>query len=83
MQSLKVSKRFFPDLQSGKKPFEVRKTRDRLFYVDQPLAFFEWDDVKQECTGRAYYAKITYLLRGPLPEAGLPEDVVVFALRKI
>jgi hypothetical protein len=83
MQDLKVNKRWFNDILLSKKQFEVRRVLDRRFYVGETIALHEWDSEKQEFTGRTCYRRITYILRGPVPEAGLPEDTVVFQLGEL
>lgn len=67
VHELKTYPEYFEAVQSGKKPFEVRKN-DRPFAVGDYLALNEYDPGENEnCpspgyTGRALLAEITYIL---------------------
>lgn len=59
IHSLKTEKRFFEDVKSGKKNFEVRKN-DRGYKVGDYLALNEWEN--DAFTGLAMLVKVTYIL---------------------
>lgn len=56
---LKIYPKYFEDVTSGKKTFEVRKN-DRNFQVGDILALKEWDNIKY--SGREVRAMVVYLL---------------------
>lgn len=59
MIELKISPQYFDDVDSGKKPFEVRRD-DRPFAVGDTLLLREWSG---DYTGRSTFKVITYILR--------------------
>ena len=61
IHELKLSTNYFPDVISGKKTFEVRKS-DRCFKVGDLLALNEYD-TKAECyTGNSCLVYVDYIL---------------------
>lgn len=56
---LKIYPKYFEDVTSGKKTFEVRKN-DRNFQVGDILPLKEWDNIKY--SGREVRAMVVYLL---------------------
>lgn len=62
IHNLKISPKYFDAVESGIKPFEVRKN-DRLFAVGDALSLNEWDGEK--LTGRHTFKYITYILDDP------------------
>jgi uncharacterized protein DUF3850 len=60
---LRVYPEFFAALESGAKPFEVRKD-DRNFKVGDRLQLDEWDHATQRYTCASLYRQITYRLDG-------------------
>lgn len=58
IHSLKLSKKYFDDLQNGVKTFEVRKN-DRGYKIGDTLILNEIDE-NNKYTGRVIKAKITY-----------------------
>ncbi len=60
---LKTTPPFFQHIQSGAKPFELRKD-DREFLVGDTLVLQEYNPDTGEYTGRTHSCNITYLLRG-------------------
>lgn len=60
---LKIRSKYFPDILSGAKPFEVRKN-DRAYQVGDRLVMFEVSDEGGE-TGRSVSVRVTYNLAGP------------------
>lgn len=75
---LKVWPEYFEKIQNGEKPFEVRKD-DREFKVGDDLFLREFDNEKQEYTGRYTYRDITYILKGG--QFGIEEGFVVMTIR--
>lgn len=59
IHSLKTEKRFFEDVKSGKKNYEIRKN-DRGYEVGDYLALNEWEN--DAFTGRDVLVKVTYIL---------------------
>jgi len=82
MQHLKVNSVYFRAVRNGLKTFEVRKLNDRSFFVGEVIALDEWDEQAQRYTGNSMVKRITYVLKGPLENCGLPEGVAVLALGK-
>lgn len=58
IHSLKTETRFFEDVKSGKKNFEIRKN-DRGYEVGDYLALNEWEN--DAFTGRSILVKVTYI----------------------
>jgi len=61
--TLKLWTKFFPDVQSGRKDFEVRYD-DRGFAVGDVLILKEYDPVNETHTGNEVQRRITYKLEG-------------------
>lgn len=77
---LKVWKEYYPDVESGKKPFEVRKN-DRNYKVGDELYLREFDQINQTYTGNGVYKTVTYVLHGGM--FGLDPDYCVMGLKPI
>lgn len=58
---LKTWPKFYKDIVSGLKPFEIRKN-DRGFKVGHTLTLEEWDPSTEQYTGNSRVVRITYLL---------------------
>lgn len=58
---LKILPKYFNEVYSGNKTFEVRKN-DRNFKVGDMLILKEWDIENQKFTGNQVKRKITYIL---------------------
>lgn len=56
---LKIYPKYFEDVLSGKKKFEIRKD-DRKFRIGDVLVLKEWDNIKY--SGREAKAKVIYLI---------------------
>lgn len=56
---LKIYPKYFEDVTSGKKTFEVRKN-DRNFQVGDILTLKEWDNIKY--SGKEIRARVAYML---------------------
>lgn len=74
---LKVRTRFFPDIASGNKTFEVRKN-DRDYKVGDRLTLFEVNDDGSE-TGQALSVRATYVQHGPA--FGLQEGYLIMGIK--
>jgi ASC-1-like (ASCH) protein len=62
IHELKIRREYFDDVESGRKPFEIRKN-DRDFCEGDYLLLCEIDEGAY--TGRDIVAKITYVLDDP------------------
>lgn len=61
---LKTIPRYYEDVRSGKKNFEVR-FNDRNFQIGDELTLREWDPEKQQYTGRWHVDEVIYILDDP------------------
>jgi len=77
---LKIWPNYFGPVQSGAKPFEVRKN-DRDYQPGHRLRLREWDPNTKEYTGREVVRVVGYMLRGPA--FGIEPDHVVMALETV
>lgn len=59
--ALKTWTEYYKAVESGEKTFEIRKF-DRQFKVGETLLLQEWDNQKQEYTGKETSRRITYIL---------------------
>jgi hypothetical protein len=59
---LKVWTEYYPAIESGAKPFEIR-IDDRPFSVGDDLLLREWDSVQEKYTNKETRRRITYILR--------------------
>lgn len=73
---LKILPKWFADVSSGKKNFEIRKN-DRGFKVGDELILREWERGKY--TGRETHRKIEYIYHGD-GSYGLSEEYCVLGL---
>lgn len=80
IHKLKTWKEFFAMVLCGSKKFEVRKN-DRDFKLLDELLLEEWDNEKQEYTGRMLHRRIDYILKGG--QFGIEEGYVVLGISKI
>lgn len=76
---LKTWPEYFKAIQSGEKPFEVRKD-DRPFEIGDHMILQEYDIHKKEYSGKEYECRITYILRGP--EFGIKKGYVVMGIKE-
>lgn len=76
---LKTWPRYFTDIITGRKTFEVRKD-DRDFAVGDVLELLEWDPGTKQYTGRRAFHRVTYILPG---DSGfLPDGTVVMSIQR-
>lgn len=78
IHELKVYPKFFDEIVSGKKTFEIRKN-DRDYAVRDFIIFKEWDGYY---TNKIFNVRITYLLKHEDFPEGIPKDYVVFAIKE-
>lgn len=83
---LKTWPRFYADLVSGIKTFELRKA-DRNFQVGDTLCLCEFDPDTQTYSGRRVWCAVTHILRhdpsaGCAATFGLKPDYVILSIRK-
>jgi hypothetical protein len=77
IHELKTCKEYFEEVFMGRKTFEVRKN-DRNFQKGDILILKEWDNEKQEYTGRQMARGISYILN--VGQFGVENGFVVMAL---
>lgn len=77
-QALKCHPKYFKDVKSGLKPFEVRKN-DRDFAVGQKLLLQEYDPETEKYTGEEWEGSITYILDDP---NYVKKGFVIFAIQE-
>lgn len=78
--ALKTWKEFYQAVESGIKPFEIRKD-DRPFKVGDTLLLQEWDVVKEEYTGKETERRITFILRGA-EMFGLKDGFIIMGMEE-
>ena len=76
LHELKIYPKYFEDVLSGKKNFELRKN-DRNFHVGDNILLKEWDNIKY--SGRSIYAEITYMLDDSF--IGLEKGYVILGIK--
>lgn len=77
IHELKILPRWFEDVYTNKKNFEIRKN-DRNFEVEDYLILKEWD--RGKFTGRYVIRKIEYIYKGD-GTYGLSEDYCILGLK--
>lgn len=80
IHELKTWKEFFVMVFCDSKKFELRKN-DRDFKLSDELLLKEWDNEKQEYTGRILHRRIDYILKGG--QFGLEEGYVIMGISKV
>ena len=76
---LKILPKWFEDVASGKKNFELRKN-DRDFHVGDKLILREWE--RGNYTGNQLIRQIEYIYHGD-GTYGLSEDHCILGLRRM
>ena len=74
----KILPKYFKEVDSGNKTFELRKDEDDL-QVGDILVLREWDG---EYTGKQLIREVTYVLRD-CPEYGLMDGYCVLAIQNL
>ncbi len=83
VHELKTWEEYYRLVESGEKPFELRKN-DRGFLVDHELLLREYNPNTQSYTGRKLRRKITYILQGSEAEIfGLKPGFCIMGLSEI
>jgi len=80
MHELKTLPEYFQRVFFNEKKFEVRKN-DRNFEKGDVLVLKEWDDKKQEYTGRRVTVRVTYILYGG--KFGIEEGYCVMGFNEV
>jgi hypothetical protein len=78
VHELKTWPEFFDAVESGDKPFEVRRCGDRSFTVGDVLVLQEYDPRTETYTGRECAREVTYVLVG---QPFLPDGLAVMGLK--
>ena len=58
---LKCWPQYFQAVLDGRKPFEIRERRDRVFSVGDTLLLREWEPSSESYTGRRCERRVTYI----------------------
>ena len=83
IHELKTWKEYFVAVFRADKTFELRKN-DRDFCVGHELLLKEYDNEKQEYTGRILHRRISYIIRGEQgKQFGLQEGFCIMGLQTI
>lgn len=80
LHTVKIWPTFFPMVQSGAKPFEVRRNH-RRYQEGDILLLREWSPGTEEYTGRETRKLITYVLAGG--QFGVEQGYVVLGLKPV
>jgi hypothetical protein len=83
VHELKTLEKYFNDLESGEKTFELRKN-DRGFLPGHQLLLREYNLESKSYTGRTLHRKINYVLAGPEAEQfGLKPGYCILGLCEV
>lgn len=80
IHTLKILPRYFSEVITGTKTFEIRAEDNRKFNVGDDVIFKEFDEKTGTLTGGTKIAKITYVLRN-VPEYGLKDGYCIFSFK--
>ena len=83
IHAIKITPRYFEDILSGKKSFEIR-LNDREYQQGDYLALNEWEQtsaVGGHYTGRSILAFVDYILYGAEGVPGLDEDYCLMGIK--
>jgi len=80
IHELKILSYYFCCIRNGSKKFEVRKN-DRDFKSSDVLHLKEWDDNKNEYTGRSLLVEVDHILHGG--EFGIEKGYCVMSIKKL
>lgn len=81
VHDLKIKPRFYEDVLSGRKQFELCRD-DRGFCVGDKVCLREWNEDVGDYTGRSVTMQIIYILRD-VPEYGLMEGYCIFGFKEV
>lgn len=74
--SIKIASRYYEAVLRKDKKFEIRKD-DRGYQVGDTVILEEWDEEKEQYSGRWQQVKISFVLRN-CPEYGLMDGYCIF-----
>ena len=77
VHDLKIYPKYFSEVVSGKKKFEIRDNTDRSFNIGDTIRLREWDPNFKKYTGLAFDVEITYISIG-FP--GIPENISILSI---
>ncbi len=77
IHDLKCWTPFYDDILSGRKTFEWR-INDRGFQVGDVLRLKEYDQAKDQYTGRVYHAVVRYMIEGG--QFGIPDEYCIMGI---
>ena len=77
IHELKTWPEYFEEVFMGRKAFEVRKN-DRDYQKGDMLILKEWDNEKNQYTGRQLARRVHYVLKGG--QFGIEEDYCVMSI---
>lgn len=77
--NIKIVSRYYEAVLRKDKKFEIRKD-DRGYQVGDTVILEEWDDEKEQYSGRWQQVEISYVLRD-CPEYGLMPGFCIFGWR--
>jgi hypothetical protein len=81
--ALKTWTEYYKEIEIGHKAFEIRKF-DRPFKVGEVLLLQEWDNIKNEYTGKEMRVAITYILSGDnTAKFGLMSGYCIMSIKDI
>lgn len=80
--ALKTWPEFYKEIESGNKTFEIQRN-DRPFKIGDTLLLQEWDNKRDEYTGKETKRQITYILKGDVNKFGLFADFCVMSIKEI
>lgn len=81
MIELKIWPEIFEAVISGKKRYEVRSVKDRVFHIDDEVLLNEYEPTLGVYTGRNFLVKITYITQAGT--WGLPDNICIFGFEEI
>jgi hypothetical protein len=81
MIELKIWPEPFEAVISGKKRYEVRSVKDRVFHIDDEVLLNEYEPTLGVYTGRNFLGKITYITKAGT--FGLPSGICIFGFEVI
>lgn len=80
LHNLKLHEKYWDDVMSGRKPFEIRKN-DRDFKVGDRLHFLKVVDGKAQDVNVNIF-KVTYILKD-IPQYGLSPDYCILGIKEV
>ncbi|WP_018592603.1 ASCH/PUA domain-containing protein [Terrisporobacter glycolicus] len=78
IHELKILPKYFERVIKGEKTFEIRKN-DRDFQTGDEIELKEFDNIRNEFSGRCVFGRISYILNSG--EYGLKQGYCVFSFK--